>query len=90
MANFKPQAISMTWASRRDYELEKYGVKSEFKTEKFKTYTELKKALPRILSEHIGDTPVTIVRSRRGYSFEWFEKWELVNGVPTITKKGWQ
>jgi hypothetical protein len=89
MANFKPQAISMTWASKRDYELEKYGVKSEFKTEIFKTYAELKKALPRILSEHIGDTPVTILRSRRGHWGVWCEKWELVNGVPTITRKFW-
>jgi hypothetical protein len=90
MAQFRPQAISMTRESIRDYEVERYGVKSEFKTERFKTYAELKKALPRILSEHIGDTPVTTIRSRRGHWGEWFEKWIILDGKPTIIKKGWQ
>jgi hypothetical protein len=42
-----------------------------------------------ILEEHIGDRPVFVVRSRRGEWGEWFEHWELINGKPTIVKKGW-
>jgi hypothetical protein len=91
MSNFKPQVTYMTWNSRHEYQVEKYGVKTPYITEKFKTYAELKKALAiRILREHIGDMDVFVTRSRRGEWGEWGEKWQLINGKPTIIKKGWQ
>ena len=91
MGRFKPQVTYMTRESLHDYRVERYRVTSPYKTEIFNTYTELKKVLrERILHEHIGEEPVFVSRSRRGEWGEWFEKWELVNGKPTITKKGWQ
>lgn len=91
MANFKPQVTYMTKSSLHDYNSERYRVTSPYKTEIFKTYAQLKKALrERILHDHIGENPVFVSRSRRGHWGEWFEKWELVNGKPTIIKKGWQ
>jgi hypothetical protein len=91
MANFKPQVTYMTFSSRHDYNSERYRVTSPYITERFKTYAELKKALKRrILHDHIGEDRVFVTRSRRGEWGEWFEKWELINGKPTITKKGWQ
>jgi len=91
MANFKPQVTYMTSSSLHDYRVERYRVTSPNKVERFKTYAELKKALKdRILHDHIGDEPVFVSRSRRGEWGEWYEKWELVNGKPTIIKQGWQ
>ena len=91
MANFKPQVTYMTLSSKLDYQNSRYGVRSPYKTERFNTYVELKKALKdRILHDHIGSEPVFVSRSRRGEWGEWFEKWELVNGKPTIIKQGWQ
>ena len=91
MARFKPQVNYMTWNSKHEYDVEKYRVKSPYKTEIFKTYAELKKALKdRILHEHIGEDEVFVTRSKRGEFGEWFEKWALVDGKPKITKKGWQ
>lgn len=88
MANFKPQVTYMTNDSARDYF--NSNRRSMYITEQFKTYTELKKKLREILSNHVGEDPVFVSRSRRGEWGEWFEKWELINGKPTITKKGWQ
>ena len=91
MAQFKPQVTYMTSSSLHDYNVERYGVISPYKTERFKTYAELKKALrERILHEHIGEDEVFVTRSRRGHWGEYYEKWELVNGNPTIIQKGWQ
>jgi hypothetical protein len=91
MANFKPQVTYMTSESLHDYRVERYGVISPYKTERFNTYTQLKKALKdRILHEHIGEDEVFVTRSRRGEWGEWFEKWVLINKNPTIIKKGWQ
>jgi hypothetical protein len=91
MANFKPQVNYMTNGSRLDYQHGRLRCTSPYKTETFKTYAELKKALKdRILREHILDEPVSVYRSRRGSWGEWYEKWSLVNDVPTIVKQGWQ
>ena len=91
MSNFKPQVTYMTSESLHDYRVDRYRVKSPEVTKSFKTYTELKKALKDyILSNHIGSYRVSVTRSRRGEWGEWFEKWELINGKPTITKQGWQ
>ena len=93
MRNFKPQVRYMTMESLHDFKVGRYGVTTEYITKNFNTYSELKKALKDyILDNHIGsdDDLVTVVRSRRGYGFEWFEKWTKINGKPTITKKGWQ
>jgi hypothetical protein len=92
MSNFKPQVRYMTRESLHDYNVGRYGVTTEYTTKKFNTYTELKKALKDyILHNHIGgdDDLVTVTRSRRGEWGEWYEKWELVNGTPTIIKQGW-
>lgn len=90
MANFKPQVTYETRESRHDYNMGRFRCINPSITKSFDTYAELKKALKNyILHNHIGDTPVTVTRSKRGKFGEWFEKWELVDGVPTITKKGW-
>ena len=90
MGNFKPQVRYMTIESRHDYNYDRYRVTSPYITKSFKTYAELKKALKDyILHNHIGDYAVCVSRSRRGEWGEWFEKWELVNGKPTIVKQGW-
>jgi hypothetical protein len=92
MSNFKPQVRYMTRESLHDYNVSRYGVTSEYTQKKFKTYTELKKALKDyILHNHIGedDDYVIVIRSRRGEWGEWYEKWELVNDTPTIIKQGW-
>ena len=44
MANFKPQVTYMTSESLHDYRVERYRVTSPYKTERFKTYAELKTA----------------------------------------------
>ena len=91
MGKFKPQVTYMTRESLHDYNVERYRVTSPYKTERFNTYAELKKALKeRILHEHIGDEPVFVSRSRRGEWGEFYEKWELINGDPTIVNNGWQ
>ena len=91
MANFKPQVTYMTSSSLHDYNSDRYRCHSPYKTERFKTYAELKKALrDYILHNHIGEHPVMVSRSRRGEWGEWFEKWVKINGKPTIIKKGWQ
>jgi hypothetical protein len=90
MSNFKPQVTYMTDESLHDYKVGRDRVISPNTTKSFKTYTELKKALKDyILHNHIGDDRVFVIRSRRGEWGEWFEKWELVNGKPKITKQGW-
>ena len=91
MSNFKPQVTYMTSSSLNDYRSERYRVTSPYKTERFNTYAELKKALnDYILHNHIGDELVFVSRSRRGHWGEWYEKWGLVNNKPTIVKQGWQ
>jgi len=91
MAQFKPQVTYMTSSSLHDYRMDRYGVSSPHITKSFNTYAELKKALrDYILHNHIGKNEVFVTRSRRGEWGEWFEKWELINGKPTIIKKGWQ
>ena len=91
MSNFKPQVTYMTSSSLNDYRSERSRVTSPYKTERFNTYAELKKALKDyILHNHIGDDEVFVSRSRRGQWGEYFEKWELVNNKPTIVKQGWQ
>jgi hypothetical protein len=77
--------------SQHDYRVDRYRVSSPDITKSFKTYAELKKALKDyILYNHIGSDRVSVSRSRRGEWGEWFEKWELIDGKPTITHQGWQ
>jgi hypothetical protein len=87
MANFKPQASYITNDSIRDYR--NGQSRSEVLYKRFKTYAELKRNLKVMLEESFNDV-VSVSRSRRGEWGEWFEKWELINGKPQITKKGWQ
>ena len=91
MAQFKPQVTYMTCESLHDWRVGRHRVSSPFITKTFNTYAELKKALrDYILHNHISTDRVFVTRSRRGEWGEWFEKWELINGKPTITQKGWQ
>lgn len=91
MAQFRPQVTYMTSSSLHDYRVGRLRCTSPYKTERFKTYAELKKALKDyILDNHIGECEVFVTRSRRGEWGEWFEKWVKINGKPTIIKKGWQ
>lgn len=55
---------------------------------RFKTYAELKKHIKTLLKDSYDDV-VYVNRSRRGEWGEWFERWEIVDGKPVITKKGW-
>lgn len=86
MSNFKPQASYISNESIRDYRNRMRN--SETINKRFNTYAELKKHLKEMLSESINDV-VSVSRSRRGEWGEWFEKWEMVNGKPTITNQGW-
>ena len=86
MSNFKPQASYISNESIRDYRNRMRN--SETINKRFNTYAELKKHLKEMLSESINDV-VSVSRSRRGEWGEWFEKWELINGKPTITNQGW-
>lgn len=86
MSNFKPQASYISNESIRDYRNRMRN--SETINKRFNTYAELKKNLREMLNESINDV-VSVSRSRRGEWGEWFEKWELVNGKPTITNQGW-
>ncbi len=91
MAQFRPQVTYMTSETLYDYRVGRLRCTSPYKTERFKTYAELKKALKDyILDNHIGEDEVFVTRSRRGEWGEWFEKWVKINGKPTIIKKGWQ
>lgn len=91
MGRFKPQVTYMTRDTLHDYNVDRLRCYSPYKTQKFNTYAELKKALKNyILLNHIGDKPVMVSRSRRGEWGEWFELWQLVNCKPKIIKQGWQ
>lgn len=89
MANFKPQANFVT---RESYNNHRQNGVSPYVTKPFKNYAELKRALPKILEEHLeyADEPIAVYRSRRAQWGEWFEHWDMVNGKPTIVKQGWQ
>jgi len=87
MSRWKPQVSYITSDSSRDYWNNR--AKSQFISKEYKTYAELKKDLPKICKENIDADGVRVVRSRRGQWGEWFERWKLNNGVPTIVKDGW-
>jgi hypothetical protein len=53
-----------------------------------KTYREFKRTVKELLTES-RTKELTIFRERRGEWGEWFERWELINGNPKITKQGW-
>ena len=55
----------------------------------FGTYAEIKKRMKDLLAIS-DDNEVTVNRHRRGQWGEWYEKWAMVNGKPTIVKQGWQ
>jgi hypothetical protein len=89
MGNFKPQ---VSFVTRESYINHRYNLATPYVIKTFNTYIELKKELGEILKEHLeyADEPISVYRSRRGEWGEWFEKWDLVNGKPTIVKQGWQ
>ena len=55
----------------------------------FATYSEVKKRIKDLLKVSV-DNEVSVYRHRRGEWGEWFEKWSLISGKPTIIKQGWQ
>jgi len=54
----------------------------------YQRYSDLKKDLPKHLSEAV-DNKVQVYRKRRGQWGEWFEHWALDNGTPYIENEGW-
>lgn len=92
MANFKPQVSYITEQSLRAYQNASPYTKPPLKreiTQRFKTYSELLKNMKKFCENNIDEDGVFVVRSRRGEWGEWFERWNLVNGKPTIIKEGW-
>lgn len=90
MSRFKPQVSYITRDSCEVYfNASPYKKVSQTITKQFNTYKELKKELPEICEKNIDADGVSVVRSKRGQWGEWFERWENVNGVPTIIKEGW-
>jgi hypothetical protein len=57
-------------------------------TRQFGTYAEVKKRIKDLLAIS-DDNEVSVYRHRRGEWGEWFEKWSMIKGKPTITKQGW-
>lgn len=90
MANFKPQVTYTTSESLREYwNSPSYARKSMYIVERFKTYRELKKALPQIL-EKSQDVYVSVSRSKRAQWGEWYEHWKFNSErKPIIIKEGW-
>jgi hypothetical protein len=90
MANFKPQVTYTTSESLRQYwDSPSYARKSMYIVERFKTYRELKKALPEIL-EKSQDVYVNVSRSRRNEWGEWYEHWQFNSKrKPVIIEEGW-
>lgn len=86
MSNFKPQASYITKESINDYR--NHMRNSEVIYKRFNTYAKLKSEIKQMLSDSFNDV-VSVSRSRRGEWGEWFEKWELIDGKPKITKQGW-
>ena len=84
-----PQVHYTTIESLRAYYCSGYRCKSSENTKYYKSYRELKKDLKNILEVNIDDEGVFVVRSRRGEWGEWFERWKLIGGKPTIVKQGW-
>ena len=68
--------------------MDSYGKKSRYRVIQYPTYRELKKNMAKHLKECI-EWPVSVVRSKRGEWGEWFEHWQMENGIPTIVKEGW-
>jgi hypothetical protein len=84
---FRPQVIVSV---PRDYRGEfERSVSNGHIQRQFGTYAEVKKRIKCLLG--ISDNnEVSVYRHRRGEWGEWFEKWAMVNGKPTIIKQGWQ
>ena len=88
MSRFKPQVQVVTRESLREHR-DSYHKKPMQEVHSFNTYTELKKKIKDFCERCIEEEGVFVVRSRRGQWGEWFERWQLVNGKPTIIKEGW-
>jgi hypothetical protein len=87
MANFKPQVHYTTEKSMHEYF--NNGRKSMTIIERFKTYRELKKKLPAILEDSVGNC-VSVYRSKRAQWGEWYERWGLdTNKKPIIRHQEW-
>lgn len=83
MSQFRPQVIVITAETVREA-----NNSYPHRTVSYPTYRELKKNIAKHISENL-ELPLTVTRSRRGKWGEWFEKWQMVNGKPTIESEGW-
>ena len=86
MSQFRPQIFLSCDKRNVPYEDERKW-KNGHLFKSFATYAELKKNLKTYLT--IAHEYVLVTRSRRGEWGEWFERWELIKGKPTIVKQGW-
>jgi hypothetical protein len=87
MSAFKPQLTVITSETLRESR-SGWKNKSPYKTIRYSTYRELKKNIKNHLEEN-EESIIPVSRSRRGEWGEWFENWQLIDGVPTIIKQGW-
>ena len=55
----------------------------------YDTYRELKKDLPELIKKDNDPDGLFVLRSKRGAWGEYFERWKMINGKPTIVKEGW-
>ena len=84
---FRPQVIVNV---PRDYNGEfDNSVSNGHIQRQFATYSEVKKRMRDLLAIS-KNNEVSVYRHRRGEWGEWFEKWAMINGKPTIFKQGWQ
>lgn len=55
----------------------------------YDTYRELKRDLPELIKKSDDPEGLFVLRSKRGEWGEWFERWKMIDGKPTIVKEGW-
>ena len=88
MSRFKPQLTIITDETIREAR-NKYPIGSYYKTIQYPTYKELKKNLKKHMEENL-ESPLCVIRSKRGEWGEWFENWKFgANGKPYIDREGW-
>ena len=84
---FRPQV--MVSVPRNYYGEFENSVSNGHIQRQFGTYAEVKKRIKDLLLIS-DDNEVSVYRHRRGEWGEYYEKWALINGKPTIIKEGWQ
>lgn len=83
---FRPQvSVKVSYDYRGEFER---SISNGRIQRQFSTYTEVKKRMKDLLKISY-DNEVSVYRHRRGEWGEYYEKWALINGKPTIIKQGW-